>query len=63
MMKHDYIEEHKGYVLGFDMELVVDWEDRIRSYSPEIKQIYYTAFEKIKRADELFIDKTLDWVV
>lgn len=45
------------------MELVVDWEDRIRSYSPEIKQLYYTAFEKIKRADELFIDKTLDWVV
>ena len=34
--------------MGVDLELVVDWEDRIKAYTAETKQIYYTAFDKFK---------------
>lgn len=49
--------------MGFDYELVVDWEDRIKDYTPEIKQFYYTAFDKLKFVEDMLINNTLDWAV
>ena len=57
------MEEPPNFDVRLDFEYVVDWEDRIAKYPQDIKQVYYTAFEKLKEADEMFVDKSLPWTV
>lgn len=63
MRKQEYVDFGPDFELGIDFEIVVDWEDRIAAYSEETKQIYYTAFEKMKEMESMLTDKTLNWAV
>lgn len=51
--EHFHIKNH--------IERVVDWPDRIKDYSDEVKQIYSKIFETEKEFDELLTDSSLNW--
>lgn len=47
----------------YHFERVIDWHDRIKDYSEDLKKEYYHMFEIEKEYDALLVDKTLNWKV
>jgi len=43
------------------IEIVYDWNDRIKDYSDEIKQLYYKMFEVEKEYDDLLAGSNVAW--
>lgn len=43
------------------VEMVYDWNDRIKDYPENIKQLYYQVWEIEKYFNEILEDKTLNW--
>ena len=41
-----------------DLETIVDIQDRIKSYTPEVKAIYQKAIEKTEEFNDLMNDRT-----
>lgn len=43
------------------LEIVYDWNDRIKDYSNEVKQLYNKLFEIEKEYDDLLSGENLPW--
>ena len=44
-----------------NIEIVYNWEDRIKDYSDEVKKQYRRMFEAEKEYEALLVDDTLPW--